>query len=129
MRFNDFTHSATLVTRAHEACHAYLDELAAGRRPPSPIDRLPAAVTAPTPAVPVVPTAAAAVPARLNGNGNGNGNGAHPNGDHPEGQDGEESADRLAGVRRWTRATRLRRLTDRPLRRTPTPAADDPASN
>jgi NTE family protein len=125
MRFNDFTHSATLVARAHEACTAYLDELAAGRRPPSPIDRLPAAVTAPTPAVPVVPAAAAAVPARLNGNGNG----AHPNGDHPEGQDGEESADRLAGVRRWTRATRLRRLTDRPLRRTPTPAADDPASN
>jgi hypothetical protein len=75
--------------------------------------------------VPVVPAAAAAVPARLNGNGNG----AHPNGDHPEGQDGEESADRLAGVRRWTRATRLRRLTDRPLRRTPAPAAEDPASN
>jgi NTE family protein len=128
MRFNDFTHSATLVARAHEACTAYLDELAAGRRPPSPIDRLPAAVTAPTPAVPAVPAAAAAVPARLNGNGNG----AHPNGNHPEGEEGdesEESADRLAGVRRWTRATRLRRLTDRPLRRTPTAAADDPASN
>jgi NTE family protein len=139
MRFNDFTHSATLVARAHEASTAYLDELAAGRRPPSPVDRLPAAVTAPTPAVPDVP--AIELPRHFNGNGNGNGNGARTvetegtdadaadgtdGANATDGMDGAEAADRLPGVRRWARATRLRRLTDRPLRRTPTPVPPNP---
>jgi NTE family protein len=171
MRFNDFTHSATLIARAHEAATEYLDELAAGRRPPSPVERLPAAVMAPIPAVPPEPLEAPApsepsLPAepsvpvgagagvlsrRLNGNGkrthrNGNGrwrgNGhatSAPNGPEPpddaepideaedaDGMDGVDGADRLAGVRRWARATRLRRLTDRPLRRTPAAVTQDP---
>jgi NTE family protein len=134
MRFNDFTHSATLIARAHSAATDYLDELAAGRRPSSPIERLPAAVMAPIPTPPSAP----AVP-RLNGNGNG----AHPEPgaedldvEDPEAEDplveapedGDVSA-RLAGVRRWARATRLRRLTDRPLRRTPAGATSDPPSD
>jgi NTE family protein len=134
MRFNDFTHSATLIARAHEASTAYLDELAAGRRPQSPIERLPAAVTAPIPAVPAVD-----LDLHVSGNGNGNGTNGNGNGAHPDGdpQDPEVSGDprdpevseRLAGVRRWARATRLRRLTDRPLRRTPTPVGSDPPTD
>jgi NTE family protein len=134
MRFNDFTHSATLIARAHEASAAYLDELTAGRRPPSPLDRLPAAVTAPIPTVPSVPAVASEddLAARLNGNGNGNGTHGNGNGhadsdDHANGEDG--GADRLAGVRRWARATRLRRLTDRPLRRTPAAVTQDPPAD
>ena len=129
MRFNDFTHSATLIARAHEASTAYLDELALGRRPPSPLDRLPAAVTAPIPSVPSLPALDEVDVARRV-----NGNGAHPNGngaDEEEEEIGEEadSAERLAGVRRWARATRLRRITDRPLRRTPAAATSDPPAD
>ena len=140
MRFNDFTHSATLIARAHEASTAYLDELALGRRPPSPLDRLPAAVTAPIP-IPSVPPDSTLDEVDLPRRVNGNGNGAHPNGaegsnghgaaDEADEETGEEadSAERLAGVRRWARATRLRRITDRPLRRTPAAATSDPPAD
>ncbi len=214
MRFNDFTHSATLIARAHEATASYLDDLAAGRRPPSPVDGLPPAVTAPVPplapapesapsdAPDAWPAAGSLAPGYTGGNGS-SGNGAgHPsappvatnngNGDgsrtrpaaatdaegdsnhaagngasgnrtartrravaarasaagngssggaraagHRAERDGaghdSDSADavRLAGVRRWARATRLRRLTDLPLRRPPAtvsqPAQDPPS--
>lgn len=39
MRFNDFTHSATLISRAYEAASGYLADLAAGR-PPGSTSRL-----------------------------------------------------------------------------------------
>jgi NTE family protein len=178
MRFNDFTHSATLIARAHEATAAYLADLTAGRRPSSPVDALPAAVTAPLPPLPsdeagpsdpdALGASEASLPspsaagspalARTGGNGrsgnghrhrlartrtpeNGNGNGSHArpapatdaggdgtgaagNGDGTgaAGDGAGDDAVRLAGVRRWARATRLRRLTDLPLRRPPATA-------
>jgi len=71
MRFNDFTHSATLIARAHEASSAYLDELATGRQPASPVDGLPAAVTAPTPSIEPVESVGAAEPDGRSVSGNG----------------------------------------------------------
>ncbi|HEY8526084.1 MAG TPA: patatin-like phospholipase family protein [Acidimicrobiales bacterium] len=91
VRFNDFTHSATLIARAYEATAAYLDDLAAGRQPESPIDRLPAAVTTRR--------------ARTGGSARG-GASAPGGGDDHEPLDDDAAA---AGKRRWAKATMLRR--------------------
>jgi NTE family protein len=126
MRFNDFTHSATLVARAHDATTTYLDELAAGRSPASPVDGIDIPLD---PESQIEPDDAPPVPT---GNGSRPTRGARLRAARPGGTGDEErrhhrvnGTDKPPGVRRWARATRLRRLSELPLRR---PSAPPPVT-